>query len=377
MSIWNKVLAGLICVAALAFFYLSLRALKTHQYWRELAEKHQRKIAALETENKALLAGTEDENRRVAEGIAQVKIELEKLLLDRGRAWYDCAPQRADAQTGQVQVGIDAPDPHGIAANTVLYVFEQKDVQEGGQYLGEFKATAVDAKQVTLEPAQAMTPEALQRLSASTGPWVIYDVMPIDNPAILEGLSEQELRALMPDTTEEDYVRHGQPATWEDVDAWKVRGSVVDEHGVPMFDDQGRRIAGAKGVFHRQLRDYRSLLELYHKRRTILVDLKESAERDLRYITAAVDDANKQIAFHQQEIAALKADLAKFRAERDAVLAHEKAVEQKLGELRGGIQMLVEDNRNKAAQIARIQLDAARKIDARTRAMAQTAEGAE
>ena len=38
MSIWNKILIGLIFVASVAFFYMAARTLKTHQYWRSVAQ---------------------------------------------------------------------------------------------------------------------------------------------------------------------------------------------------------------------------------------------------------------------------------------------------------------------------------------------------
>ena len=39
-SIWNKVLIGLIFVASLAFSYLAMRTLKTHQRWMQTAYEH-------------------------------------------------------------------------------------------------------------------------------------------------------------------------------------------------------------------------------------------------------------------------------------------------------------------------------------------------
>jgi hypothetical protein len=384
MSIWNKVLLGLIFVAAVAFFYLGARTLKTHQHWRERAQEFEERIAALDEENVVLVAGVEREGRVVEDGIRQLKIELEKLLLDRGRAWTECTPQGADPQTGQVHVVPGAPSPHGLVPNTVLFVFEGKrgveeEVENRGRYLGQFKVVPSDDGQVDrvrLEPSQEMTPEQRQRLAASRGFWVMYDVMPIDNHYLFERLSEEEKRALLPASTVEEYIRDGQEATWDDLDAWGAGGLIVDEEGKPLLDEQGERIAGAKGIYRRQLRDYRSLMDLYHKQRTLLVDLRESAERDLQYLTAALQDAERQVAFRQREVAGLKADLAKYRAERDAVVAHHKAVQQKLDELNRGIGQLLADNRAKASHIAQIQYEATRQIDARTRAMgAQPAEG--
>ena len=45
--------------------------------------------------------------------------------------------------TAEITVTIDHPDPNGIAENTVLYGFEEADVQSKGRYLGEFKVTNV------------------------------------------------------------------------------------------------------------------------------------------------------------------------------------------------------------------------------------------
>ena len=45
MSIWNKVLIGLILLASIGFFILGARALKTHQYWREQALQLEQELA--------------------------------------------------------------------------------------------------------------------------------------------------------------------------------------------------------------------------------------------------------------------------------------------------------------------------------------------
>ena len=45
MSIWNKILIGLIIVASLVLFYMSARMLKTQKYWSGLAESTRQKSA--------------------------------------------------------------------------------------------------------------------------------------------------------------------------------------------------------------------------------------------------------------------------------------------------------------------------------------------
>ena len=100
MSIWNKVLVGLICVASLAFFYMAARTLKTHQHWRELARKYDRKIEQVRADNQRLIE--RDRNGPAPQlGIRQLRIELSKLLLDRRRAWFKCDPKvKLNAQDG-------------------------------------------------------------------------------------------------------------------------------------------------------------------------------------------------------------------------------------------------------------------------------------
>ena len=151
MSIWNKILVWVIGVACLALFYMAARTLKTHQYWRELARKYER-------EDQAGAGGEPRAARRRGEpgqrpGIRQRRIELNKLLLDRHRTWFKCDPKvklNREEGTAEITVTVDQPDPHGIAENTVLYGFEEADVQSKGRYLGEFKVTKADEKQKTV-----------------------------------------------------------------------------------------------------------------------------------------------------------------------------------------------------------------------------------
>jgi len=389
MSIWNKVLVGLIAVAALVFWYMSMRTLKTQQYWRELVEDYQNAIEQVEQQNQWLREGREQDGKLLVMGIRQTKLELEKVLLDRGRVWYNCTPEATPqtAQTGEVRVTTDLPDPHGITVDTVLYVFEQTPVEQGGAYLGAFVADQVAAKQVALKPAFKFTAAELQRLSRSQGPWVMYDKLPADNYYLFADLDEDQLRKLLPAESVEEYLHHGEEASWEDVEQWGVDGVVVDENGLPLLDDQGRKIPNRDGVFRRRLRDYAALLhaapygEQYdalipsrRSRQTLLTDLIAIMQRDVQFMQAAAADAKRQVTFRQNEIASLKADLAKIRAERDAVAAHRQRLEQKLKELKAFVEKMLEQNRTMAAQIARIQLEAARRIEARTRAMAQSAE---
>ncbi len=306
MSIWNKVLIGFISLASVVFFYMGARTLKTQQYWRELAREHQEQIDATEQQSCQLVDGGQEENEEVGLGIERLRLDLHKLLIDRGRVWYNCEPQQVDPQTGQVTVATDLPDPHRIAEKTVLYVFEEADVQQQGSYLGEFKVTAAPEKerQVQFEPSMKLTQRELQRLGRSKGPWTLYEIMPIDDNC-----------------------------------------------------------------------DYEVFFKWYHHWRSVLFDLEESAERDYQYAKVALDGAQRQVALREEEVAQLEQKKVDIVLQRDAAAAHHKLLKAKVAALRAAVTRMIASNKAAAGQIAKIQLEAARQIDARTQRVAQSTAG--
>ena len=337
MSIWNKVLIGLIIVASLGYFYLAAVTLKTHKYWRSVANAQKAKIEQYKEETKILKEGQRGED--AAPGIRQTRMALYKLLIDRGRVWDNCMPERVvDAERGVIRLTTDSPDPHRITNKMVLDIFEEKPIGEGGRYLGEFRVTAAGDqpgdKQIALEPSTTMPPEQLERLLASQGPWTLYEVLPSDNHDVLAGLSEEELRKLLPAGTVEQYINDKPPN-------------------------------------ERKLRDYQVLFREYDRQRSVLVDAKKAIDHDKRFIDSALADARQQVQFRQAEITALKAELAKFEQQRDVVIAHGDNLQNALDARQARIEKLVADNVATAGRIAKIQLEATRRIDERTRKMAQ------
>jgi len=357
MSIWNKILIGFIFLAAIAFFYMGARTLKTHQHWRDIARKQETALRAeKEAETKLLGESAEQHSGEDAEmGIRQTRVELHKLMVDRGRVWYDCKPQAVDSDTGAASVITVLPDPPQVKVKMVLFVFDQAETQNGGRYLGEFIVSAVAGEsggQLQLQPSRKMAQadrERLVRSQARPEPnWALYEVMPQDNHEIFEGLTDAEKTALLPASTVEDYLKDGQ---------------LTD----PTNPESPR--------FARKLRDYEVLFKVYHAQQSELVDLWEAATRDKRYIEVALEDANRHKQFRQTEVDKLKVELAKIERERDAVAAHLKALEGKMDVMRATIAKIIKANQEMAGEIARIQLEATRRIDERTRRMAQAEAG--
>ena len=349
MSIWNKILAWFVGITALAFFYLAARTLQTHAYWKKTAQSFEQAIKKVDADNKKLLEG---DPKAAQVGIRQINIELDKVLLDRRRVWTNCeAKARVGREDGsaEVLVTIDRPDPPGIADNTVLYAFEETPVEKRGRYLGEFKVTKVAGKDVTLAPTSMLNTRELDRLAVAKQPWILYEIMPRDNHETLARLSGDQKKAMLPADTLQEYLKDGKPAD---------------------KDDPAERVAD--GNYVRQLRDYQVLFDNDVENRTVMDQRLKAVTQDTNLLKVALDQAQKQEEVCKADIATAKEELAKITRERTLVADVSKAIDAKVAEVGAEISKLLEKNQAMAGHIAQQQLDAAERIDQRTRAMAQS-----
>jgi len=328
MSTWNKVLLGLIIVASLGFLYLAMVALATHRYWRESAEKHEERIEALAAETEKLHEKGLPDGRG---GLKELELGLNKYSIGRGRVWYGCSPQKADAQSGAAAVAVDRPDPHGITEKMILYVFEETGVKEGGRFLGEFKVTQVAPKQVALEPSMRMLPGEVQRIAQSRGPWTLRERLPADKRDMFAGYTPEQLAKLLPNE------------------------KAVDEYA-----------KAAKGELERVLRDYRQLLKTFDRQRTELIERDQRAQRHLAMVQSSLADTQKLIQEQQSELTVLTANLDEMKRQRDAAVAHLDRLKKELAERTERIEALLAKNREVAAQIAQLQGEAARRVNEQT-----------
>jgi len=314
-----------------------------------------------------LPAAAEDDGKdeRMVEGIKQLRLDLHRVYINRGRAWEQTEPQRPDPQTGQVVVGVPMPDPHGISDQMVLYVFEQADGRENPDYLGEFKVTAVAEGQVQLSPTMQLTQPELQRLANSNGPWILYERMPVDRHKLFADFDEEQLREMLPESSVMDYIKHGEQATWADVAEWDISGDVVNEEGKPLVDEDGQPLEGVTGTFERRLRDYELIFQTAVSRRVEFADQIAAAQRDKKYMEDAAADAARQEQFRRTQLQEIMANLQKYARERDAAIAHEQKLRAKVAAVSQAVEQSMDSNKATAGRIAEIQLKAAEKIDAR------------
>jgi len=350
MSIWNKVLVGLIGVASLVLFYMAARTLKTHQHWRELAGRLEQKIDQVRQDNVRLAEGAPN-----APGIRQLRVALNKLLVDRRRMWRNCQPNVSidrEAGTAAVTLQTEQTAPHGIAPNTVLYAFEQSNAEKQGHYLGQFNVTQADQQRLTLSPTSRLSDREIQTLAAARGPWTLYELMPQDNREVFAALSEEQKKALLPAASLPEFLKDGGPA---------AEGDPTD------------RIV--EGKYVRTLRDYQVLLGAVRVARTLLIDRIDAATRDKKLVEDALALARQQEEAVQAELASAKREVEEFARQRDAVAAYRRLIERELESVRAAIARLIENNQAMAGQIAKLQSEATRRIDQRTRAMARNGIG--
>ena len=190
--------------------------------------------------------GSEGNGGQPELGIRQVRLELHKLLLGRRRVWFGCEPKmpikigRNDG-TAEITLTIEKPAPSGIARKTVLYAFQEADVQKKGAYLGEFvvKSASEKDKQVTLIPTDKLTPREIDRLEKAKDSWILYDILPSDNHEIFAGMSDAQKKALLPmlsPASLQEYLKDGQPAAKDDPKeargGWKIHSPAARLSGL-------------------------------------------------------------------------------------------------------------------------------------------------
>ena len=126
MSIWSKVLVGLILATVLPFFYLSVRLLKTNQAWRTQVNAWEKRLQETEDGNPA--AGKLSLSE-LAKAVETQKTLLHDVVADRGRVWTGVKPEKPfDGATGEGAVIVDAPNPHQIQPKMILFAFSGSEL---------------------------------------------------------------------------------------------------------------------------------------------------------------------------------------------------------------------------------------------------------
>ena len=358
MSIWNKVLVGLIGVASLALFYLAARTMKTHQYWRELAAKYEQRIDQLDRANEALVEGSGRGARQP--GIRQLRLELSNLVLDRGRQWLHCERQgQGESQGwygGSHRHDSTSPIPTASPTARCSTVSKRPTSQKQGRYLGEFRVAKSDEKQkeAVMAPTARLSPagdRASGHHQGALGP--LRDRCPGIITRFLPRSATSEKKAMLPAASLPEYLKDGKPAGG---------------------NEPPDRVADGKYV--RPIRDYQVFFTADRVQRTLLVDAIDAATRDEKLLQDALAQAKQQ-----EEAVKVGSGCGEGRggevprpARRRGHVSSRSSRRSWPPYGRRSLE-LVETNKAMAGRIAKMQLEAVRRIDERTRAMAQSGAG--
>lgn len=374
---WAHVTLGvLIFLAAVGYFVLAAETLRINAVLRRQVNDLQQQVVEVDERIAALDRGTDDLQvigRLIARDVAIPEdaesipslgdlhhaLHLETRL--RGRAWLDVTPAGFDPQTGTVEATIAAPQPPGISPDTILYLFEQgeasmPDPTQGAQYLGEFRVQGVTGQTVTLTSAHQLDDFERQRLAVSRGPWALYETMPVDRNELFEGLTEEQLRKWLPESTIHEYRRVGTEAGPDD-DQWHRVG--IDAEGNPVGPDEMDK--AVKVVYQRRLRDYDMEFDELARRRVVLLADMAGVIKDNERLKVALDSARQIGAFREDEIRKLRTDLAGVTKEREIVESHLATVQTQLANARQALEQALAYNERMAERLAQLQAERRRR----------------
>ncbi len=382
---YNITLVTLIMLLSVVWFYLAARTLKMQQNWRTEVAQYEKDIGDLTKQNELLIRGNSEAEPPIP-SLAQLQQSVDNMLQNRGRRW-DKVARKSVSPTGVIVATVAQPDPHGIEAKTILYVFDGASAKENGQFLGIFEATAVAGQQITLTPVATLRPTQLQRLNAKrNGALTLYDVMPADSHEAFAELDEAARTAVFPSSlpaaVKQEYVKDQNPPAadekqtdgiWRRVKALKdfdvTRGSGKDKEtqhvtqGMELVLDpksaQERIAAGDvepvaenDKVYMRPLRDYVRLYRDFNQQIEGLLRTTAEVNDQLATVALAQQKAEKDIAYRKAEIAALNQDLERYRGELDMMRKHVAALEKRIGEVDQARRQMFASNQQLESQLS-------------------------
>lgn len=299
--------------------------------------------------------GDEEESGRM-QSVRDLDHQLGLVTRTRGRVWRDVETRALEEGTLTITLGIPAPNPHGVAKDSILYAFEQGETtgygEPGPQYVGEFRVVNTAEDQIQLQPASQFDERAVQRLSKSRSPWILYENMPVDQHPegelqILAGATEDDLKRLLPPESLEEYVRHGGEIRPGD-DDWHKTG--YDTNGDLVKPDDWD--ASTQFKYRRTLRDYNLYFQELSKRYTQMEADYNALSEDNKQLEKALTSAKKVQTFREQEQSKLRNDLAGVSRDRQAIEAHQAQVEMQLTNAKALLDDLQADNSRLAESLA-------------------------
>ncbi|MCG8587253.1 MAG: hypothetical protein MI757_21320 [Pirellulales bacterium] len=150
---------------------------------------------------------------------------------------------------------------------------------EINKYMGEFKLTAVAGNEISLELIEHATPEILEKIQNSTGTWILFDTMPIDDPDAYKIWDDETIAANLPEGVPEELAARG--------------AELADTDNVPFFWVEVEFLRSHSLELNELVEQERQALTEMAKQQ-LVADMKQLGKNDAE-IAAAVEKVDIQI----------------------------------------------------------------------------------
>lgn len=313
----NVILFFLLICASATLVYLSAYTLKVQNAWRTQVNKANELIAQEQTALEQKIQGIRDENGRFQGGVRQLSQQVQDLIVRRGPAWFDAKPSRIGGDGG-AEITVESPEPHGVPAQSVVYIFEADPITAGGAYLGEFKVTdsPPDSKIVKLVPNTVFTANQINRLRATKGLWSIYLKMPADENEAFVALTDEQAATLLPKDLPESF-RKGTRTEQEMTD-WVFLFHYYDLQRELLNDDKAKIQSNITRLEESLARNQQKIVYRTQEKKNLETD-KQGFEAEKTAVTNYVQELETKSQKLTEELAATRAQIAKYSAELKAL----------------------------------------------------------
>ncbi len=191
---WHIAVAALAFLATLGLIVVGSLSQKTHSTWMKKYAELDSRLTQARQEGINLEIGDPTVVESPTPSVNDIQQQFNRLLLDRGRVWRQCAPSPPSGtsvvvstvpptETGQPG-DPNTAQPNGIDANMVLYAFRENEKQLPIAFLGEFRVTQAEPASVTLEPTMPLDRPQLEVINNPSSYWTLYEMMPLDSHRI-------------------------------------------------------------------------------------------------------------------------------------------------------------------------------------------------
>ncbi len=371
MSIFTKILLGLVLIAAFPAIYLAAGVLSVQGAWRTKVAEFETALKAKQEANKLLEFGSE-EARSLAYvpgkplqpgqtlGVNQLEVARNTLLYQNGRIWYATrVTPSINEQLGTVKMVVYDNDftnanfggdpaaggrkelkeerEHGITNKMTVFVFQMNhngDRSPTDRFVGEFVVDGLIESNVQLKPARPFTAEQWEKLREGDGQWVVRDQMPPDVREAFIGLTEDEIKARVPPEVAAEYVNDNQPASEAVLADEKLSKFVV-----------GDEKSGKK--FLRPLNDYREIFRTADRQLDEMAVKLQVEQGELAFAKAAEQNAIAISAALDVRRTMLEADKAVVEAELKVVKDHREKLTAAVEEMKQELSRLLEENKRR------------------------------